>query len=77
MNVTSRKGRVSRNLLYFYIIKDRTVTSRKGRVSRNLLPQDITTLRYVTSRKGRVSRNFPDSQEFIQPFCHVPQGACE
>ena len=56
--VTSREGRVSRNIAYVVEGLIAQVTSREGRVSRNIvedwpeLPDD------VTSREGRVSRNW-------------------
>ena len=56
-NVTSRKGRVSRNRSAHVANLGKPVTSRKGRVSRN---GNIFGWKFeisVTSRKGRVSRN--------------------
>ena len=77
-NVTSREGRVSRNIKSNPDIKAGTVTSREGRVSRN--PKSIikkSQPHKVTSREGRVSRNlFAEMQEVGFPR-HVPRGTCE
>ena len=57
--VTSRKGRVSRNVEGEERTEEEAgVTSRKGRVSRNCdVGIDCLDVLHVTSRKGRVSRN--------------------
>ena len=56
--VTSRKGRVSRNVKGKDCeLRKSAVTSRKGRVSRNGSGSSGSSKQYVTSRKGRVSRN--------------------
>ena len=58
MPVTSRKGRVSRNVIITVYRIPKAVTSRKGRVSRNTAWGVAAELaKAVTSRKGRVSRN--------------------
>ena len=50
--VTSREGRVSRNLIGNILVRSGGVTSREGRVSRNVsgLPEDCV---YVASRPAR------------------------
>ena len=77
MVVTSRKGRVSRNVIPSIVIDVITVTSRKGRVSRNRCRAASHHPVSVTSRKGRVSRNMHQNRIRIMVDCHVPQGACE
>ena len=65
-NVTSRKGRVSRNPLGGVLsASSHAVTSRKGRVSRNRTMLSSEFYKGVTSRKGRVSRNWNDGCHFL------------
>ena len=71
-HVTSRKGRVSRNVLSEIVGDKYIVTSRKGRVSRNHCMLIIFGDLFVTSRKGRVSRNNQSVDIVIQVICHVP-----
>ena len=75
--VTSRKGRVSRNILLLVLFHFQPVTSRKGRVSRNEKKVEKHNSVVVTSRKGRVSRNFHKLHIIVRAGRHVPQGACE
>ena len=78
LNVTSRKGRVSRNGKWAaFIDAARSVTSRKGRVSRNDWEYESGERAVVTSRKGRVSRNEKYYRNIEFTVGHVPQGACE
>ena len=65
--VTSRKGRVSRNMIAEGFVKEEYVTSRKGRVSRNDFGRMKEILSPVTSRKGRVSRNQHYQYDFLLP----------
>ena len=58
-DVTSREGRVSRNLLQRRKSLPSAVTSREGRVSRNHISVHLNASADVTSREGRVSRNDP------------------
>ena len=55
--VTSREGRVSRNMVQVLFLRNRPVTSREGRVSRNGGTYETDKEKCVTSREGRVSRN--------------------
>ena len=55
--VTSREGRVSRNLEKMRLRQWMSVTSREGRVSRNQPDVHDKAGSGVTSREGRVSRN--------------------
>ena len=55
--VTSREGRVSRNLFCPGYVRANQVTSREGRVSRNRRIHQGVSGFSVTSREGRVSRN--------------------
>ena len=57
--VTSREGRVSRNVDDLVVVAKSKVTSREGRVSRNTDNVFTPEIVKVTSREGRVSRNFP------------------
>ena len=75
--VTSRKGRVSRNIPVKCDLIKYKVTSRKGRVSRNVNAINEIFNNIVTSRKGRVSRNGELHPAWDDRRCHVPQGACE
>ena len=65
--VTSRKGRVSRNVPEPEPATQASVTSRKGRVSRNEQENaDMNRIFPVTSRKGRVSRNVKAAIEYTR-----------
>ena len=55
--VTSREGRVSRNIYNLTDFPIKNVTSREGRVSRNAVVLQYKSITCVTSREGRVSRN--------------------
>ena len=72
-SVTSRKGRVSRNVaIHVQVIRD-DVTSRKGRVSRNdEIVETVARAFSVTSRKGRVSRNMIAEGFVKEEYGHVP-----
>ena len=56
-DVTSREGRVSRNVTQNEAEQKSHVTSREGRVSRNFRIRKKRNGSQVTSREGRVSRN--------------------
>ena len=76
--VTSREGRVSRNVgAIGALAAGIGVTSREGRVSRNLAEKAQQLLNIVTSREGRVSRNKVADQVVNKDNGHVPRGTCE
>ena len=75
--VTSREGRVSRNLESATDVLTWFVTSREGRVSRNFLLLTWKYIGEVTSREGRVSRNQKEKGYLLEVPCHVPRGTCE
>ena len=75
--VTSREGRVSRNLPLPELALSVLVTSREGRVSRNIHSNIPLLGAVVTSREGRVSRNIAESAGGRNALRHVPRGACE
>ena len=70
--VTSREGRVSRNLPLPELALSVLVTSREGRVSRNNFCSCLFGNFKVTSREGRVSRNLPPGTEGISRFPSRP-----
>ena len=76
--VTSRMGRVSRNVKDASKMTDvQKVTSRMGRVSRNEQELGMQMEAVVTSRMGRVSRNLMIAAIHSLHYGHVPHGACE
>ena len=77
MWVTSREGRVSRNVSERRFEGACSVTSREGRVSRNFMVGIIHHTFIVTSREGRVSRNIKLTKMYDDIISHVPRGTCE
>ena len=75
--VTSREGRVSRNIPFSACCDYTIVTSREGRVSRNAKGTGTNLIVTVTSREGRVSRNVALVAVVTISSRHVPRGTCE